>query len=80
MRKIVGVYDSLTERYVKRELHNLSLLGFNTEAVENSTLEVKYNTPCFLAVKHNAVINNMTGKYSTIILGDWARSIFKSGI
>jgi hypothetical protein len=77
VKKVLGIYDNHNKLYVQRELHNLSLLGYNTELHNNETFSLRYNTPCFICTKNGSIVSKLFGKYSSDKVSVWVRNKLK---
>jgi|DEB0MinimDraft_6_1074348.scaffolds.fasta_scaffold19494_5 hypothetical protein len=77
MKKVLGIYDINNKIYVQRELYKLSLLGYATEAKDNSDFSKRYLTPCFICLKHGSVVSKLFGKYSSNKVETWVKNKLK---
>lgn len=78
--KIIGVYDAITEKYVVKQLNELTRLGYQTEAMPYSKAEsnyiVKY-TPSFCILKNNKLGYTLSGKQDFSKILQW---VINSGL
>jgi hypothetical protein len=78
--KIIGVYDAITEKYVVKQLNELTRLGYQTEAVPYSEAENNYSvkyTPSFCILKNNKLGYTLSGKQDFSKILQW---VINSGL
>lgn len=78
--KIIGVYDAITEKYVVKQLNELTRLGYHTEAMPYLEAENNHNikyTPSFCILKNNKLGYTLSGKQDFSKILQW---VINSGL
>ena len=74
---IVGVYDSITEKYVLKQISELKQLGYDAEAISIETAAASFeitSTPSFYLVKNNKFGYSLNGKHDFTKILQWAKN------
>jgi hypothetical protein len=78
--KIIGIYDSITEKYVFKQLNELARLGYQVESIPYTEAESTYNikyTPSFCIQKNNKLGYTLSGKQDFSKILQW---VINSGL
>lgn len=78
--KIIGVYDTITEKYVIKQLNELARLGYTVESMTFAEAEANHNikyAPSFCLVKSNKLGYTLSGKQDFSKILQW---IINSGL
>lgn len=72
--KIVGVYDTITEKYVFKQLTELEQLGYQVESMSHEEAKTSHNikyAPSFCLVKNNKLGYTLSGKQDFSKILQW---------
>jgi hypothetical protein len=74
--QIIGVYNNITENFVKAVVTELQSLGFQADAISIDSYTYTYEIssfPSFLLLKENKAGYALIGKHSIETIIDWAK-------
>jgi hypothetical protein len=75
--KILAIYSTTTEKYIKLQIQELDKKGYNCEAIEASQAIEKYGIttiPSYCILKNNKVGYFMYGKHPLVVVLEWIKS------
>jgi hypothetical protein len=78
--KIIGIYDTITQKYVLKQLSELAKLGYQVESMPYEEAETTYNikyTPSFCLQKNNKLGYTLSGKQDFSKILQW---VINSGL
>ena len=78
--KIIGVYNAITEKYINKQLSELTSLGYDVEAMHYSEAAANYSvkyTPSFCILKNNKLGYTLSGKQDSSKILQW---VINSGL